>query len=487
MYSREHVVELALLAKDAMYEWDLEPELPQDARNQLDTIQKPAQASEQHHDLRHLLWASIDNDDSRDLDQLTYSQKEADGTVSVWVAIADVDALVKKNSPIDVHAQKNTTTVYTPAVNFPMLPEKLSTDLTSLNEHEERLAVVVEIALDPEGSIVDSHIKCALVKNHAKLTYHAVGAWLEREGDIPPKVMNVQGLDKTLKLQSDIAILLRKKRSLAGALSLETLEPKALFKEDHIVGMVEEKRNLAHELIEEFMILANTTVARYLANKKIPSFRRVVRVPKRWDRIVEVAKECGQILPFDPDSKALDAFLVKMKSQDPDSFYDLSLTIIKLLGSGEYVVEYPGATSLGHFGLALKAYTHSTAPNRRYPDLITQRQLKAALDGNHCLYQGSELEILARHCTTQEDNVAKLERRLMKSAAALLLSNQIGKTYRGIVTGAAEKGTWVRIFDPLIEGKVVQGMKGLDVGDRILVRLLSVDVAKGFIDFARTG
>lgn len=480
-----HTDFLTHLAREAMREWGLEPDYPRDALSQLEAIQGPADLSPNLVDMRNILWASIDNDNSRDLDQLTYAEKEPDGTRAIWVAIADVETLVTKNSPIDIHAQVNTTSVYTPSVIFPMLPEKLSTNLTSLNELESRVAVVVKMVVNHEGKIIDSAICRAIVQNKAKLAYRGVGAWLEGSGKMPQKIAAVHGLEETLRLQNEITQSMRKNRYAKGALTLETTEAKAVFENEHVVGMDYEKRNLAHELIEECMIGANWVVAQTLARAKLASFRRVVRVPKRWDRILEIARELGEILPLDPDSKALDAFLVKRQKDDPETFADLSLTIIKLLGSGEYVVEYPGDAAIGHFGLALKDYTHSTAPNRRYPDIITQRQLKALLEGTAAPYQDAELEILARHCTAQEDAAQKLERQLNKSAGALLLSNKIGNTFQGVVTGASEKGTWVRIFTPSIEGKVVRGMKHLDVGMRIRVKLLSVDPIKGHLDFAK--
>jgi exoribonuclease-2 len=473
------------LAREAMRERGLEPDYPRDALAQLDAIQGPADLSKELVDLRHLLWASIDNDNSRDLDQLTYAQKEADGSETLWVAVADVETLVTKNSPIDVHAQVNTTSVYTPSIIFPMLPERLSTNLTSLNELENRVAVVIKMVINQDGKISDSAIYRAVVCNKAKLAYRLVGAWLEGVGSIPQKIATTAGLEEVIRLQNDIAKRMRKSRYTKGALTLETVEEKAVFKNEYLVGMEHEKKNLAHQLIEECMIGANWVVAKTLASANIASFRRVVRIPKRWDRIVEIAKELGETLPLDPDSKALDAFLVKMQNEDPKAFPDLSLTIIKLLGSGEYVVEYPGDDAIGHFGLALKDYTHSTAPNRRYPDIITQRQLKALLKETPTPYQAGELEILATHCTACEDAVQKIERQLNKSAVALLLSNQIGNTFQGIVTGASERGTWVRIFTPSIEGKVIRGMKHLDVGMRIRVKLVSVDPIKGHIDFAK--
>jgi len=475
--------DLVAIAKQTMIAKGLQPDYPQAVTDQLKGINAPA-ALPNLEDSRKLLWCSIDNDDSKDLDQLTYAQDEANGQISLWVAVADVDALVAKDSPIDNHAQVNTTTVYTPSKNFAMLPEKLSTNLTSLNEKQERAAVVVKMLMNPSGDIVDASIHHATVYNYAQLTYNAVGAWLEGKGAIPEKVAAIKGLEENLTKQSLAAQILRKKRYELGALTLETIEAVPVFQGEEIVGLEPATTNKAHQLIEHFMIATNTSIARYFAKAKIPSLRRVVRVPKRWDRIVEVAQEKGETLPAQPDSKALDAFLIKMRDRDPEAFPDLSLTIVKLLGSGEYVVEVPGDNPVGHFGLALKEYTHSTAPNRRYPDVITQRQIKNSLWTHVSLYQTAELEKLAYHCTVQEDAAAKVERQMRKSAAAILLSNQIGTTFQGIITGSSDKGTWVRIFKPATEGRIIKNGKALDVGDKVQVKLVGVDVEKGYIDFA---
>jgi len=478
--------DLIELAHQQMLMKGLQPDYPQAALDQLATINRPAGMTPEAVDMRHFLWCSIDNDDSKDLDQLTYAEK-TDGGIYIYIAIADVDALIHKDSPIDNHAKANTTSVYTPNKIFPMLPEKLSTDLTSLNDGQDRLAIVVRAKVTPEGVVDGSNISQAFVHNFAQLTYSAVGAWLEGNGPVPPKVAAVPGLAENLQLQEQAAEQLRQHRFAIGALSLETPEAIPLFSGGRIVGLEPATQNKAHHLIENFMIAANQVIARYLANKKIPSLRRVVRVPKRWDKIVEIAQEKGFALPQNPDSKALDEFLIKMKEEDPVAFPDLSLSIVKLLGSGEYVVEKPGEAPIGHFGLALRDYTHSTAPNRRYPDLITQRQIKGPLGIPTVQYSNNELEKLAYHCTIQEDAADKVQRVTRKSAAALLLQDQIGKTYQGIISGASDKGTWVRIFHPAVEGKIVQGAQGLDVNDRVTVKLLSTNVPEGFIDFALVG
>ncbi len=438
-------------------------------------------------DLRDLLWASIDNDDSRDLDQLTVAEAMPGDKVKILVAVADVDSLVKNGSAIDEHARHNTTSVYTAARIFPMLPEKLSTDLTSLNFNEDRLAIVVEMVIGADGSLQDSDIYRARVRNHAKLAYNSVAAWLEGNGTVPEAIAAVNGLDENLRMQDRAAQSMKNFRHVHGALSLETIEARPIFDGDEIRDLEVEKKNRAKDIIEDFMIAANGVTARYLSSRKFPSIRRVVRTPKRWERIVEIAGEHGFKLPDNPDSKALEEFLTKEKAADPLRFPDLSLAVIKLLGAGEYVAELPGDTAPGHFGLAVRDYTHSTAPNRRYPDLITQRLLKAAIEGTPSPYSNDELEVLAKHCTEEEDAANKVERQVGKSAAAMLLEPRIGEQFDAIVTGAAAKGTWVRLLTIPVEGRLVHGFEGIDVGDRIRVQLTSVDVERGYIDFTKIG
>lgn len=436
-------------------------------------------------DLRHLLWASIDNDDSLDLDQLTVAEALPDMKVKVFVAVADVDALVKKGSAIDEHARQNTTSVYTAGRVFPMLPEKLSTDLTSLNDHEDRPAIVIEMVISDEGEMQSSDIYRALVRNHAKMAYNSVAAWLEGKGSMPEAVAVVTGLAENLRIQDRVAQQLKARRHEHGALDLQTLEARPVFAGDEIQDLLVDERNRAKEIIEDFMIAANGVTARFLHGKKVPSLRRMVRSPKRWGRIVEIAAQHNSPLPPEPDSRALEAFLATQKAADPLRFPDLSLSVIKLLGPGEYVVELPEEEVPGHFGLAVKDYTHSTAPNRRFPDLITQRILKAALDGSPMSYSQEELGDLARHCTEKENDANKVERLIAKSAAAMLLSSRIGDQFDAICTGAADKGTWVRIFHPPIEGRLLYGYEGVDVGKRLKVQLIHTDVEKGYIDFKK--
>ncbi|MEO8135272.1 MAG: RNB domain-containing ribonuclease [Betaproteobacteria bacterium] len=474
------------IARLAMLRYGLAPEFSAAARAEADAIAGPAiESSADIRDLRQLLWASIDNDDSRDLDQLSVVEPLANGAVRILVAIADVDAMVKKDSAIDAHARINTTSVYTAAEIFPMLPEKLSTGLTSLNEGEDRLAVVIEMTVEPDGRIKASAIYRAHVHNRAKLAYNSVAAWLEGNAPPPERLAAVPGLEQQLRIQDRMARALREVRQAQGALRLETIEARPVFVDDILTDLRPDEKNRAKELIEDFMIAANGVTARYLRDHGYPTLRRILRTPERWPRIVEMAAALGEKLPAAPSSAALDVFLVRQRQVDPLHFPDLSLSVVKMLGSGEYALELPGAEGEGHFGLAVRDYTHSTAPNRRFPDVIAQRLLKAALAAQPPPYTNAELADLARHCTGQEDNAAKVERSVRKSAAALLLASRIGQQFDAIVTGASDKGTWVRISRPAVEGRVVRGFEGLDVGDRTQVELVHTDVARGFIDFAR--
>jgi VacB/RNase II family 3'-5' exoribonuclease len=484
---RHDRADLKRIAEKAMQERGLWPEFSRDVLAELDQIRESAPAdSPGLADLRRLTWISIDNDDSRDLDQLSVAEELPSGAVRARVAVADVGALVRDGTAVDQHARHNTTSVYTAARIFPMLPEKLSTDLTSLNEDQDRTAVVVEMVVDSDGEISASSVSLAAVRNHAKLAYDSSGAALEGSAAMPGRAAESAEIARQLRLQDAAARKLRALRYERGALELETIEPKPLFDGDSIVELKVERKNRARELIEDFMIAANGVTARFLAERGFASLRRVVRSPERWQRIVQVAAEQGETLPAQPDSKALEQFLARRRKADPLRFPDLSLVVIKLMGSGEYVVEHPGGTPVGHFGLAVRDYTHSTAPNRRFPDLITGRLLKAALLGRKPPYAAADLEPLARHCTEMEDAADKVERQVRKSAAALLLEGRIGRRFDGVVTGASEKGTWVRIFDPPVEGKLAHGWEGLQVGDRLRVKLISTDVERGFIDFVRT-
>jgi VacB/RNase II family 3'-5' exoribonuclease len=483
--NRKHEEVLAEIARQAMIDQGLEPDFGNDVRQQLDGLRTAATPDDASiRDLRHYGWCSIDNDDSRDLDQLTWGEQDG-AKVTIYIAVADVDALVKKDTPIDLHARHNTTSVYTAARIFPMLPEKLSTGLTSLNEGEDRVSLVIELTLNEDGTIAAEDVYRALVHNHAKLAYDRVAAWLDGKYDEPEKVTAVQGLAESLRLQDRAADAMRGLRHEQGALDLETIEARPIIVDGQVVDLRQQQRNNARLLIEDFMIAANGVTARALAKHGFASIRRVVRSPERWDRIERIAEDVGERLPPEPDARALEEFLRRRKKADPVTFPDLSLSIVKAMGAGEYVVEEPGDKPTGHFGLAVKDYTHSTAPNRRYPDLITHRLVKAALAGQPSPYSIDELEELAAHCSQQEDAANKVERLVRKSAAAYMLQHRIGESFDGIVTGASAKGTWVRIFHPPIEGKVVRGAQGLDIGDRTRVKLLGVDVDRGFIDFGR--
>ena len=478
-------VDLKSIARRAMLEHGLEPDLPPAAAAQLRALTAPASAQgAQIRDLRALLWCSIDNDDSRDLDQLSVAQPLAAGAVRILVAIADVDASIAPGSPLDAHARANTTSVYTAAQVFPMFPERLSTDLTCLAEDQERLSVVIDMTVAADGSITASDLYRARVVNRAKLAYNGVAAWLGG-GPPPPRVAAVAGLDRQLQIQDAVAQTLKRVRRAQGALALTTLEAQAVYDGAQLIDLKPDENNRAKELIEFFMIAANGVVARFLESRGSPSLRRVLRTPERWERIVALARGCGETLPATADARALSEFLVRRQQAAPAQFPDLSLAVVKLLGAGEYVLKRPGQPSEGHFGLAVDDYTHATAPNRRYPDVITQRLVKGALAGARAPYGDEELRALGLHCTEQEGNAAKVERQVRKSAAALLLQGRIGAQFDAMVTGASDKGTWVRIAQPLAEGRLVKGFEGLDVGDAVRVQLLHTDVQRGFIDFTR--
>jgi len=471
-----------------MVERGLLPDFSDAVASELETIHEAAASSEASvRDLRGLLWASIDNDDSLDLDQLSFAESLAGGTTKVYVAVADVDAVVEPGSAIDDHARTNTTSVYTAAKIFPMLPEKLSTDLTSLREGVDRLSIVMEWVVEPDGSVGASDVYRATVRNKAKLAYDSVAAWLEGTGPAPSRVRDVAGLDAQLRLQDEAAQRLRSRRFERGALSLETIEARALFRDGTLTDLVPDARNRAKDLIEDLMVAANGVTARYLDERKLPSLRRVLRSPERWANIVALAESLGERLPPDPSNAALEGFLQKQRAAAPARFADLSLSVVKLLGRGEYVLDTPGQPVPGHFGLALQDYTHSTAPNRRFPDLVAHRLLKAALSNRPAPYTADQLGALASHCTLQEDAAAKVERRVRKSAAALLLAPRVGQHFDAIVTGASPKGTYVRIDHPAAEGRLVRGF-GLDalrVGDRLRVVLVLTDFEQGYVDFAR--
>ena len=476
--------ELTDLAVAAMQERGLRTEFSPASLRQLGGITAPGTTDDPDvRDLRDLLWCSIDNDDSLDLDQLSVCQVLQNGAVQIQVAVADVDCLVAKDTPIDADAHANTTSVYTGPRIFPMLPEKLSTDLTSLNPGVDRLAMVSDMVFRADGSIASARVFRAWVHNKAKLAYDAVSAWLLGDGPLPEAAAAVPGMDDQLRTQDSVAQQLRARRLEHGALEFQTFQPKAVFDGDTIVDIVQQPQNRARQLIEELMIATNGVVAGYLMREGRPAIRRVVRSPDRWARIVAVAAELNETLPPEPDGPALEAFLRKQRARDPVRFPDLSLTIVKLMGSGEYVVEAPGSNKLGHFGLAVRDYAHSTAPNRRYPDLITQRLVKAALQGVPSPYTVSELTKIAAHCTQQEGAADKVERQIRKSEAALLLRARVGERFQGVVTGNAKGNIWVRIFTPPAEGKLAVA-NGVPVGQLVEVQLEGTSVERGHIDFS---
>ena len=477
--------DLQATAKQIMQEHGFEPDFPPEVSAQLGSLrtQPAVPQSRDMRDMRGLLWSSIDNDTSRDLDQIEVAERGSNGDVRIMVGIADVDAFVPKQTPIDQHAGRETTTVYTGIRNFPMIPEELSTGVTSLLENQDRLGIVIDFTVDAQGNIKSSDVYRALVRNKAQLQYNSIGAWLEGNSTAPPKVAASSDLQDQLRLQNDVAQRLKTQRFQHGALNLQTDEVHPLVLNDKVVDVVKQQKNHATELIEDFMVAANGVVARLLEN--VSSLRRIVRTPKRWDRIVQLAASKGEKLPAQPDSKALNDLLLRRKAADPDHFADLSLSVIKLIGPGEYVLERAGEPAPGHFGLAVQDYTHSTAPNRRFADVVTQRLIKALLAGNPNPYSDDELTSIAANCTEKEDAARKVEREMSKRLAAVAMQNRIGDVFDAIVTGVTDHGTFVRVLQPHIEGLLAEGAHGLDVGDKLKARLMRTDVRRGYIDFAR--
>jgi VacB/RNase II family 3'-5' exoribonuclease len=479
-------LDLQATAKQIMLAHGFEPDFPPQVPQQLaDLKTHPPQVAPggEIRDLRSMLWSSIDNDTSRDLDQIEVAERLPNGDIRVLIGIADVDAFVTKHSPIDGHAAKETTSVYTGVRIFPMLPEELSTGTTSLLEDADKLSVVIEYAVDAAGSVSSSSVYRAMVRNKAQLAYNAVGGWLEGTGPAPAKVAASVDLQAQLRLQNEAAQALKNQRYRNGALNLESTEVTPIILNQQVVDVAKQEKNPATDLIEDFMIAANGVVARML--EKVSSLRRIVKTPERWDRIVQLAAAHGGNLPPEPDSKALNDFLLKRKAADPDHFADVSLAVIKLIGPGEYVLERPGDPEQGHFGLAVQDYTHSTAPNRRFPDIVTQRLIKSMLANQAAPYSDDELTVIAKNCTVMEDEARKVEREMSKRLAAVAMSNRIGQTFDALVTGVTPKGTFVRVLQPHVEGLLAQGQQGLDVGDRLRVKLIRTDVQRGYIDFAR--
>ena len=479
-------IDLQAVARQVMLERGFNPDFPPQVQQQVAALKShltlPAPGSAIRH-LRGLFWSSVDNDTSKDLDQLEVAEQLPNGDAKVLVAIAEVDTDVPRDSPIDQHAGSQATTVYTGVRNFSMLPEALSTGLTSLLENQDKAAIIIEFVVSGDGQLKSNDLYRALVRNKAQLTYNAVGPWLEGKGAPPSKVAASTDLQAQLKLQSTVAQVLKQQRYQQGALNVETIEVRPVLVNDTVSDVVKQEKNLATELIEDFMIAANGVVARTL--ETVSSIRRVVKTPERWDRIVQLAATQGGTLPAQADSKALNNFLMQRKAADPNHFADLSLSVIKLMGPGEYVLERPGDPSAGHFGLAVQDYTHSTAPNRRFADLVTQRLIKNFLTKTASPYSDGELDAIAKNCTTREDAARKVEREMTKRMSAVAMAGRIGETFDAIVTGANSKGTFVRVLSPHVEGMLVQGQQGLDVGDSLHAKLVRTDVQRGYIDFAR--
>jgi VacB/RNase II family 3'-5' exoribonuclease len=478
--------DLTAAARDEMIHEGFAPDFPPGTDEQIAALRReaPAAPSDGLPDLRNLLWSSIDNDTSRDLDQIEVAERVDDG-IRVRIGIADVDSRVLVDTPIDRHAVSQTTSVYTAVHTFPMLPEELSTDLTSLNEAGDRAAIVIEFVVTPDGSLAQSKIYRALVRNHAQLTYSGVGAWLESKAGPPQKVAASSDLAAQLKLQDEAATALREQRHRLGAIEFDRPEPQAVITNGHVDEVTATHKNRANDLIEDFMIAANEVMARTLKDQGRSAIRRVVKTPERWPRIVELARQHGEKLPPEPDSGALNAFLQRQHAADPVHYPDLSLSVVKLMGPGEYVLSRANDEGQGHFGLAAHDYTHSTAPNRRFADLVTQRLIKAAWAGHPAPYTDTQLDAIARNCTLKEDAARKVERTMLKRVAAVALQDRIGETFQAVVTGVTPKGVFVRVPHPPVEGRVMHGEQGMDVGDQVRVKLLHTDPQRGFIDFAR--
>jgi exoribonuclease-2 len=482
-------VDLKAIAWHAMEKYGFTPRFPTPVIREVNAIHERTFPAGQNGagDLRTLLWSSIDNHDSMDLDQLEFCERGQGGEIHVRVAIADVDVYIKKESQTDQHAAHNGASVYTGIETFPMLPGRLSYGITSLLPGQDRIAVVIEYAVLPDGGFRPLTVERALVCNKAKLVYEEVGEWLEGTGPIPRLVREIPGLKEQIHLQNEASQRLRKQRREQGALELDTIEAQAIVEGGLVTDLVVKRQNMARCVIEEFMVAANGTMVSCLGNAGIAMIQRVVRTPRNWDGIVMTAAACGENLPSQPDAKALAEFLIRQKEADPERFPDLSLTVVKLLGPGEYMMLEPGAPPTGHFALAVIDYTHATAPNRRYVDVINQRLIKSVLERGKSPYSLEELIGQSAWLTDREKAGKKVQRFMRKAAAAVLLHDRIGGTFSALVTGASEKGTYVRLITPPAEGRVVQGEEGLRVGQKVTVRLVHVDPYNGHIDFERIG
>lgn len=480
--------DLRAAAADAMRQNGFEPEFPPAVVREVNSLSDPSAAPipPGTADLRTLAWSSIDNRESRDLDQIEASERLPDDFIRIRVGVADVGTLVRLGSAADAHAATNTTSVYTGVAVFPMLPERLSTDLTSLNQGEDRLAIVIQFDITTAGELVNSSVYPALVHNRAKLTYDAVGMWLEDKGPAPAEILAWKELGDQVRMQDEAAQRLRRARTLAGALNFESTEATPVVVNGKVVDLAVARRNRARDLIEDFMVAANRSVAAFLLERGSPSLRRVVREPKRWDRIVALAAEVGDVLPEKPDSVTLSEFLARRRAADPEHFTDLSLSVVKLLGPGIYVLErrLGNRRDAGHFGLAIAEYVHSTAPNRRFADLVTQRMLRSVTAGGPPPYSDEELTGIAARCTERGEAARKVERTMRKIAGAWMLAERIGESFTAVITAASSKGIYARVLSPPVEGRVVRGGKELDVGDTVSLTLVVADPVRGFIDFA---
>jgi exoribonuclease II len=525
---RQHVdadhFDLAQAALDEMHEAGFKPEFGPGVAEQVDEIRTSlrkefvqAEPGFGVPDLRNLVWSSIDNDTSRDLDQIEVAERIADG-IRVHVAIADVARAVEQDSPIDKHAQAQTQTIYTAVKNFPMLPLELSTGMTSLNENGDRMAVMMSFTVGSNGEMSDEQISRAWVRNRAQLAYSRVGPWIDahagaasgvgvslqeveqlrsdsaRQGEDlngPAFVDDANGrelaesLGDQLVLQARATQLLHRARIQNGALEFHRGEAEPVIADGRVVSVQDVIQNQAMYLIEDLMVAANGVMARALRKGGRSGLQRVVKVPQRWDRIVSLAAEHKWDLPVNPDSVALNNFLAHMRDTDTDHYPDLAVAVIKLMGPGEYMLMTADDDPTGHFGLAVRDYTHSTAPNRRFPDIVTQRVLHAMMEGAPAPYSDAELAAIATHCNEADTALRKIERAMQKRVAAVAMAHRIGEVFRGVVTGASEKGVYVRVIDPPFEGRIIQNAEGLDVGDRVSVKLLHTDPARAFIDFAR--
>jgi exoribonuclease-2 len=475
--------DLVAAARQEMIDHGFHPDFPPGVDQQIAQI-RTRHPDNNARDLRNLLWSSIDNDTSRDLDQIEVAERTADG-IRVKVAIAEVAFAVDQRTPIDNHAADQTTTVYTGVKNFSMLPEELSTDLTSLNENQDRMAVVIEYTVTQDGSVTAPDVYRALVRNHAQLAYNSTGAWIETGENAPPKIAASPELQAQLKLQDEAAQQLCEARHKLGALDFDRVEVEPVISDGHIEDIQQRRRNRATRLIEDFMVAANHVMAEKLSSAGVSSIRRVVVTPERWPRMVQLAKEHGETLPAQPDAAALNALLKKIQAKDPDHYEEASLAIIKLMGSGQYVLVKKGESDPGHFALAVHDYTHSTAPNRRFSDLVTQRLIRSVLAKSAVPYSDDDLAAIAKNCTEKEDAARKVERKMEKRIAAVALRSRIGQVFKGVITGNTPKGVFVRIFNPPAEGMLLRGQQGVDVGDVLQVKLVGADPQRGFIDFAR--